>query len=133
MTGADLSPLGPERLVAVDGVPDAAALAGFACLRLGAQEYLVLDATADQLPALPAALAIDVGDAWEGWSLTGPGAAALLARACPLDLSTFVQGAATRTAMAGIAVLLRRTGSERWELRVERSYAAWFEAWLRQV
>lgn len=133
MSRFELVSLGAERLVAIDGRPDAAALAGRACLRLGEAEHMLLDVAAADLPPVGDALAVDVGDAWEGWSLTGPGADALLARICTLDLAGFASGAATRTAMGGISVLLRRTGDACWELRVERSYAAWFEAWLRQA
>jgi hypothetical protein len=133
VTGVDLVPLGPERLVAIDGPVDAAALAAFTALRLGEGEHLVLGAAAGDLPPLPDALAIDIGDAWEGWSLTGPGAGDLLARVCTLDIARFPAPGATRTAMAGISVLLRRVDAARWELRVERSYAAWFEAWLKQA
>lgn len=133
MSGFALVSLGPERLVAIDGDPDAAALAGCACMRLGESEHMLIGVAAADLPPVGDALAIDVGDAWEGWSLTGSGADALLARICTLDLDGLRPGAATRTAMGGISVLLRRTVDAGWELRVERSYAAWFEAWLRQA
>ena len=133
MNAFTLSPLGPELLVAIDGHVDASALASFTALRLGEREHLVLGATVQDLPPLGAALAIDVGDAWEGWTLAGPGARDMLARICTLDLDRFAQQAATRTAMAGIPVLLRRTGETSWELRVDVSYAAWFEAWLKQA
>lgn len=128
-----LATLGPERLVAIDGPVEASALASFTALRLGEREHLVLGATVQDLPPLGAALAIDVGDSWEGWTLRGPGARDLLARICALDLDRFMPQAATRTAMAGIPVLLRRTGETSWELRVDSSYAAWFEAWLKQT
>lgn len=133
MIDVTLSSLGPERLVAIDGPVDASALASFTALRLGEREHLVLGATAQDLPPLGGALAIDVGDSWEGWTLTGPGARGLLARICALDLERFAPRGATRTAMAGIPVLLRRTGETGWELRVEGSYAVWFEAWLKQA
>jgi heterotetrameric sarcosine oxidase gamma subunit len=131
MTGVEVLPLGPERIVAIDGRPDPTALAGFVCLRLGEAEYMLLGATVTDLPLDGDVLAVDVGDAWEGWSVAGPGAADFLARICALDLAGFAPGAAVRTAMGGIAVVLRRIGETSWELRVERSYAGWFEAWLR--
>jgi heterotetrameric sarcosine oxidase gamma subunit len=133
MSTARIEPIGPERLVAIDGdVPDGA-LAGLSTLRLGPREHLVLDAEASALPPLGGALAIDVGDAHEGWTLSGPGAARLLAKACTLDLALVRLGEATRTAMAGVPAILRRLDPEAWELRVDRGYAAWLEAWLRSL
>ncbi|MBM3626875.1 MAG: hypothetical protein FJX21_03575 [Alphaproteobacteria bacterium] len=131
MSVARIDPIGPERLVAIDGEVPEGALEGLAALRLGPRELLVLDAEASALPSLPGALVVDVADAHEGWSIHGPGAARLLARACTLDLDSVRPGEATRTAMAGIAVILRRMPPGGWELRVERSHAAWLEAWLR--
>jgi heterotetrameric sarcosine oxidase gamma subunit len=127
----DLLGLPAERLVAIDGVVPPDALSGFTVLRLGAREYLVLDAGIADLPELPDALAVDVGEAWAGWSLAGEGAEDLLMRGCALDIPGIAPGDATRTVMAGVTVLLRRTGAARWELRVDRSYAAWFEDFLR--
>jgi len=133
MSAARIEPIGPERLVVIDGdVPDGA-LAGLAAPRLGPREHLVLDAEASALPPLGGALAIDVGDAHEGWTLSGPGAARLLAKACALDLALVRPGEATRTAMAGVPAILRRLDPEAWELRVDRGYAAWLEAWLRSL
>ncbi|MBM3525253.1 MAG: hypothetical protein FJX57_20085 [Alphaproteobacteria bacterium] len=128
-----MTPLGPERLVAIDGTIDPDALAPRVVLRLGEREWLVLDAVAALLPPLPAALAIDVGDSCEGWRLHGPAARATVEKACMLDLETLPPGSATRTAMAGVTVMLRVVGPDAFELRVDRSYAAWLEAWLRQL
>lgn len=133
MSAARIDPIGPERLVAIDGEVAEGALAGLAVLRLGPRELLVLGVEASALPPLPGALAVDVGDAHEGWSISGPGAARLLAQACMLDLGSVHPGEATRTSMAGIAVILRRMPAGGWELRVERSHAAWLEAWLRSL
>jgi heterotetrameric sarcosine oxidase gamma subunit len=133
MSAARIEPIGPERLVAIDGDVPEGALAGLAVLRLGPREHLVLGAEASALPPLGGALAIDVGDAHEGWSLSGPGAARLLAKACALDLGLVRPGEATRTAMAGIPAMLRRVAPEAWELRVDRACATWVEAWLRSL
>jgi heterotetrameric sarcosine oxidase gamma subunit len=127
----DLAGLPPERLVAIDGSLPSDTLPGFTVLRLAAREHLVLDASTADLPELPDALAIDVSEAWSGWSLAGEGAADLLMRGCALDIPRVAPGEATRTVMGGVTVLLRRIGAARWELRVDRSYAAWFEAFLR--
>lgn len=130
MSATRIDRLGPERLVAIDGEVPEAMLAGLEALRLGPREVLVLGVEAAALPPLAGALAVDVGDAHEGWSIAGPGAMRLLAKACALDLAAFAPGMATRTAMAGVAVVLRRVPDGSWELRVERSYASWLEAWL---
>jgi sarcosine oxidase gamma subunit len=82
-------------------------------------------------PSLGAgALVLDVGDSWEGWRITGPGVPGLLARICTLDVAMLRPGVATRTAIAGLPVILRLLDGG-CELRVERSYADWFETWLR--
>jgi len=133
MSATRIEPIGPERLVSIDGEVPPGALVGLAALRLGPREHLVLDAEASALPPLGGALAIDVGDAHEGWALSGPGAARLLAKACTLDLALVGLGEATRTAMAGVPAILRRVAPEAWELRVDRSHAAWIEAWLRSL
>jgi sarcosine oxidase subunit gamma len=127
----ELAALPPERLVAIDGAIATDALSRFTVLHLGARERLVLDACVADLPDLADALAIDVGEAWSGWSLAGAGAEDLLVRGCALDIQRIAPGSATRTVMGGVTVLLRRTGAERWELRVDRSYAAWFGEFLR--
>jgi len=127
----ELATLPPERLVAIDGAIAVDALTGFTVLHLGAREHLVLDACVADLPDLADALAIDVGEGWAGWSLAGAGAADLLSRGCTLDIPRIATGHATRTVMGGVTVLLRRTGAQRWDLRVDRSYAAWFEEFLR--
>lgn len=133
MSDVVLTSLGPERLVAIDGRIDGIDLSHWHALRLGEREWLVLDAAVAELPPLPEALAVDVGDAIEGWRLTGDAGRALLAKACPLDLDGLAIGAATRTAMGGVTVTLVVVGAGDYVLRVERSYAAWFEAWLRQL
>lgn len=133
MSAFDLASLGPERLVSIDGAIDPGPLPVRAVLRLGEREWLVLDAVAAEIPELAGALAVDVGDSIDGWRLSGPGACELMAKACLLDLGRLPAGAATRTVMGGVTVLVRVVAADVFELRVERSYAAWFEAWLRQL
>lgn len=133
MNDIALTSLGPERLVAIDGRIDGVDLSRWQVLRLAEQEWLVLDAAVADLPALPDALAIDVGDASEGWRLTGAASRTHLAKACPLDLDRLGVGAGTRTSMGGVTVTLQVVAADAYVLRVERSYAAWFEAWLLQL
>jgi heterotetrameric sarcosine oxidase gamma subunit len=131
----DIAPLGTERLVAVHASPVDAAprLADLGALRLGPEEWLCLDVTAREVtPALgSAALVLDIGDAYAGWRISGDGATALLARVCSLDVAALRPGDATRTAMAGLPVILRML-DQGCELRVERGYGEWFEAWLHR-
>lgn len=133
MSDLALTSLGPERLVAIDGGIDGVDLARWRVLRLGEREWLVLDAAAADLPVLPEALAVDVGDASEGWRMNGTSSRVLLAKACPLDPERLAIGTATRTVMGGVTVTLHVIDADDYVLRVERSYAAWFEAWLRQL
>ncbi len=74
----------------------------------------------------------NLSDALATLSLTGDDASALLARGCGLDLSptAFPQDACTRTRLAQLAVLIRRTGIDGYELTVEAPAARWLYDWL---
>lgn len=132
----DIAPLGAERLVAVHASPVdvLALLAPFDALRLGPEEWLCRDTTVGAVAAAlgAGALVLDVGDGYEGWRITGAGVAGLMARASALDVATLAQGTATRTVMGGVTVVVRALASG-FELRVERSFAAWFAEWLGHV
>lgn len=132
-----ITPLGAERLVAVNAPAMEAVpfLARFTTLQLAAEEFLCLDVAAHDVAAVLGrdALAVDIGDAYAGWVLDGPDARDLLARACALDFDMMAIGTATRCLMGGVSVVLRLLPASRFELRVERSYAEWFELWLRGV
>jgi heterotetrameric sarcosine oxidase gamma subunit len=125
-----------ELLVAVHASPVEAVplLAPFAALRLGPEEWLCLGATARAVESALGsnALVLDVGDSYAGWRIVGAGARDLLARACALDLDQLAAGAATRTLAAGTHVVLRVL-DDGYELRIDRSYADWFDAWLRRL
>lgn len=73
------------------------------------------------------------GDALSGFEVSGPDAALLLARLCPLDLhrAKFPAGSAARSLLARVPVLVRRPrDDEAFELLVDRSFAAYAEDWL---
>lgn len=74
----------------------------------------------------------DVSDANVTLTLEGPRAAAVLARGCGLDLSTkaFITNACSRTRLAQLPVLLRRTTHERFELVVDRAVARFVFNWV---
>lgn len=132
----EILPLGAERLVAVHASPVDAVplLVPFDALRLGPEEWLCVDTTAAAVAASvgPQALVLDVGDAFDGWRITGVDAPGLLARACALDAAALTPGVATRTVMGGVTVVLRVVPGG-FELRVDRSYAAWFAQWLERI
>lgn len=77
----------------------------------------------------------EVSDAYVTLALEGALAAPLLARGCALDLSPAVFGdhACTRTRLAQLPVVLRRTGPERFECVVDRSTAQHLHDWLRDA
>lgn len=74
----------------------------------------------------------DLSDALATLSLDGDDATALLARGCGLDLSlaAFPPDACTRTRLAQLAVLVRRTPIDGYELTVEAPAARWLYDWL---
>jgi len=77
-------------------------------------------------------MAIDVSDAYAGFSVEGPGAADLLALGIALDLERLAPDFAGRTRLGDAAIVLVRT-AEGYVLRCERSYAEWLEAWLERA
>jgi sarcosine oxidase subunit gamma len=78
-----------------------------------------------------AAAVTDQSDGWAALSLTGAGAAAVLARLVPVDLrpTAFPAGAAARTLLNHLPVVVMRTGAVGIDLMVFRSMAAtaWHE------
>jgi sarcosine oxidase, subunit gamma len=55
----------------------------------------------------------------------GPRAAEVLAAGCPLDLDRFAIGRATRTIFETVEIILIRSGEQRFEVEVWRSFAPW--------
>jgi len=111
-------------------------------LWLGPDEWLlkVLDRQGEAIAAdLRAALVdvhsavVDVGHGSTTLTLRGPGAAALLARGCPLDLHPRVFGAGalaqTHLAKASVTVLCLAPATH-FELTVRRSFADYLFRWL---
>jgi sarcosine oxidase subunit gamma len=72
--------------------------------------------------AEPAAVT-DQSDAWSGLALSGPSAAAVLARLVPIDLdpAAFPPGAVARTRLRDVACLFLRT-EDRFEILAPRSF-----------
>lgn len=74
----------------------------------------------------------DVSDALVTFALSGGDAVALLARGCCLDLAlaAFPPDGCTRTRFAQLAVILRRSDSDGFELTVETPAARWLCDWI---
>jgi sarcosine oxidase subunit gamma len=99
-------------------------------LWLGPDEWLVIDeGEADLMAAVAGSgvlhSATDVSHRNTAILVSGPEAAAAIASACPLDLSNaiFPVGAAARTVLAKIEVVLFRTGEEEYRVECWRSFA----------
>jgi len=116
--------------------------AGRALLWLGPDEWMLQCAAGEAAgleQALRAALAgqhfsvVEVGHGFTTLSVQGPGAGALLARGCPLDLHPrafqAAQLAQTHIARANAIVLCRQTGTD-YTLTVRRSFADYLFRWL---
>jgi sarcosine oxidase subunit gamma len=116
--------------------------AGRALLWLGPDEWMLQCAAGEAAgleQALRAALAgqhfsvVEVGHGFTTLSVQGPGAGALLARGCPLDLHPrafqAAQLAQTHIARANAIVLCRQTGTD-YTLTVRRSFADYLFHWL---
>lgn len=90
----------------------------------GRSQAFLLNAAPDGLA--PFAALTDLSDGWAGLSLSGPGAAAALARLVPVDLSpgAFPEGASARTGLGHMMLLLHRTGRDAFALYVFRSMLA---------
>ena len=108
-----------------------AVVAGRLVLWLGPDEWLVLGGREEDFPG--AAAAVDVSANRVALELSGPAAASVLARGCPLDLdaSALAPGACAQTLVGKAQVILHRPASERFTLLVRPSFAPYLRAWLR--
>ena len=104
--------------------------AGAACL--GPDEWLLRAPAGTTLPigaGLPVAIT-EVSERSVCLLVEGPRAAEVLAAGCPLDLDCFAAGRATRTLFETVEIVLLRTGDERFEIEVWRSFAPWLKTAL---
>ncbi|HEY7083891.1 MAG TPA: sarcosine oxidase subunit gamma family protein [Hyphomicrobiaceae bacterium] len=118
---------------------------GKGTLRLGPDEWLLCgppvegDAIAGEIEAslrdVTHAL-VDVSHAYVALSVSGPGAAEAINSGCPLDLSSvaFPQGAATRTLVGTVEIILSRWQDRAgFEVACGRSFAAYVREFLEEV
>lgn len=99
-------------------------------LWLGPDEWLLIDETGADLMAAAASAGVlhsatDVSHRNTAVLVSGPDAAGAIASACPLDLgnAVFPVGAAARTVLGKIEVVLLRSGEEDYRVECWRSFA----------
>lgn len=99
---------------------------GSGLLRLGDPAGTDRGAT-DNGPVIACA---DLGDAFIGWDLAGPGWDEFLALGCPLDLARLGSGRCARTRLAQAPVVLAPQAQQGCTLWTERSHGAYLGRWL---
>ncbi|MFC3074461.1 sarcosine oxidase subunit gamma [Shinella pollutisoli] len=130
---------GPEALDALSAAfgltlptrPKGSALAnGRHALWLGPDEWLLIDENEADLMAVAAGAsalhsATDISHRNTAILVSGPAAAGAIASACPLDLGNaiFPVGAAARTVLGKIEIVLFRSGEEDYRVECWRSFA----------
>lgn len=99
-------------------------------LWLGPDEWLLIDETGADLMAAAASAGVlhsatDISHRNTAVLVSGPDAAGAIASACPLDLgnAVFPVGAAARTVLGKIEVVLLRSGEEDYRVECWRSFA----------
>ena len=77
--------------------------------------------------------AIDYSSGLVIFKISGPSARELLSMGSGLDLrpASFAIGSCSRTRLAHIAVVIVATGSDEFELYLDRSYERYFQNWLQ--
>ena len=104
--------------------------AGIACL--GPDEWLLRAPAGMTLPmgaGLPVAIT-EISERSVCLIVEGARAAEVLAAGCPLDLARFAVGRATRTVFETVEIILLKTGEDRYEIEVWRSFAPWLRTAL---
>lgn len=114
-----------------------------ATLWLGPDEHLLWQASRDPLPieTLEQALEpyphslVDISHRQVALEISGPGAATVLAGACPLDLDPlkFPVDMCTRTVLAKAEIVLWRTAPEVFHLEVWRSFKDYAQDLLSEI
>ncbi len=106
---------------------------GLACL--GPDEWLFRTAEGTALPDASGKLVAvtEVSHRNIGLIVEGARAAAVLSAGCPLDLSRFAVGRATRTIFETVEIIIEREAEDRFHVEVWRSFAPWLWTALTQV
>jgi sarcosine oxidase subunit gamma len=113
---------------------------GRAALWLGPDEWLLIDTAgsdpmADCAKAKVPHSAVDVSHRNVAIQVSGPAAEAVLGAGCPQDLSldAFPVGAASRTVLGKIEMVLLRTGADAFRVECWRSFAEYAFAFLAEA
>jgi sarcosine oxidase subunit gamma len=99
---------------------------------LGPDEWLLRAPAGTTLPmgsGLPVAIT-EISERAVCLIVEGVRAAEVLSAGCPLDLDRFAPGRATRTVFETVEIVLLRTGDDRFEVEVWRSFAPWLRTAL---
>ena len=94
---------------------------------LGPDEWLLRSVQGAAIPlgeSLPVAVT-EISERAVCLIVEGPRAAEVLMAGCPLDLDLFATGRATRTIFETVEIILIRSGEDRFEVEVWRSFAPW--------
>lgn len=109
-------------------------------LRLGPDEWLVIDEAQADLAALCRGVlalhsAVDISHRNTALIVSGPGAADLLNAGCPQDLSlaSFPVGGCSRTVLGKVEVVLFRTAETAFRVEVWRSFSDYAFSFLAQA
>ncbi|WP_457300411.1 sarcosine oxidase subunit gamma [Phyllobacterium sp. P5_D12] len=112
---------------------------GRAVLWLGPDEWLIVDnadsaVVADLAKAKVLHSAVDISHRNVGIVVNGRGAAAVINGGCPQDLSlnAFPVGAASRTVLGKIEIVLWRTGEDAFRVECWRSFSNYAYAFLQE-
>ncbi|MDR6634227.1 sarcosine oxidase subunit gamma [Phyllobacterium sp. 1468] len=112
---------------------------GRAALWIGPDEWLIIDdadsaVVADLAKAKVLHSAVDISHRNVGIIVNGRGAAAVINGGCPQDLSlkTFPVGAASRTVLGKIEIVLWRTGEDVFRVECWRSFSSYAYAFLQE-
>ncbi|MFM7027846.1 MAG: sarcosine oxidase subunit gamma [Chakrabartia sp.] len=106
---------------------------GLACL--GPDEWMLRQPEGAPAPAMddPKVAVTEISHRNIGITVEGLRAIEVLSAGCPLDLSKFEIGRATRTIFETVEVLIERTGEESFHVEVWRSFAPWLWTALTSV
>ncbi|MHB2263847.1 sarcosine oxidase subunit gamma [Aliihoeflea sp. PC F10.4] len=109
-------------------------------LWLGPDEWLIIDDAGADLVALLTSVTefhstVDVSHRNVGFVVTGPGAATIINAGCPQDLSlaAFPVGAASRTILHKIEIVLYRTDENTFRVECWRSFADYAFSYLSEA
>ncbi len=102
---------------------------------LGPDEWLLRAEAGTRLPdgSGQKLSVVEISERQVALVLEGPRASEVLMAGCPRDLEKFAVGRAARTVFEGVEVIVLRTGEQRFEVEVWRSFAPWLQLALTKA